>query len=387
MAGDDRVEQNVERIDSRSGTWKNPEDRLIEGSPKALGIAKVLEAHRDERHIVVLHDYPDPDAISCAFAHQMLSAGFDIEVDIVYDGRISHQQNVALVKLMGIELTPYDESVNVKQYDGAVFVDNQGANASLITQALMDAGVPILVVVDHHEAQEGLSPEFSEVRRAGSVATIYAGYLKDGLVQMERSRREHVMVATSLMHGIITDTNGLVRASAEDLTAAAFLSRFRDADLLEQIMSQARSKQTMEVIRQALGSRLIVESFSLAGIGYLRAEDRDAIPQAADFLLTEENVHTALVYGIVTASGKESMVGSMRTSKITVDPDAFIKEVFGQAAQGRYYGGGKWSAGAFEISVGFLSGGTDAEYLERKWQVYDAQIRQRVFAKIGVEGA
>jgi nanoRNase/pAp phosphatase (c-di-AMP/oligoRNAs hydrolase) len=349
------------------------------------GIADVLEAHRGERHIVVLHDYPDPDAISSAFAHRMISAEFDIEVDIVYDGRISHRQNVALVKLLGIDLIRYDETLDVKQYDGAVYVDNQGANARTITQALVDADVPVLIVVDHHEAQEGLSPQFADIRRAGSVATVYAGYLERGLVQMDRSRKEHVIVATSLMHGIITDTNGFVRAGAEDLRAAAFLSKFRDADLLDQIMSQARSKQTMEVIRQALGSRLIVENFSLAGIGYLRAEDRDAIPQAAGFLLTEENVHTALVYGIVTTSGRESLVGSMRTSKITVDPDAFIKEVFGQDAEGRHFGGGKWSAGGFEIPVGFLSGGRGDEYLERKWQVYDSQVRQKVFAKIGVE--
>jgi nanoRNase/pAp phosphatase (c-di-AMP/oligoRNAs hydrolase) len=187
------------------------------------------------------------------------------------------------------------------------------------------------------------------------------------------------------MHGIISDTHGFVRAGPEDLQAAAYLSQFRDADLLEQIMSQARSKQSMGVIRQALGSRLVVESFSLAGIGYLQAKDRDAIPQAADFLLSEENVHTALVYGIVIDGGQEALVGSMRTSKITIDPDAFIKEVFGQDSEGHPFGGGKWSAGGFEIPVGFLSGGRGDAYRERKWQVYDARVRQSVFAKIGVK--
>jgi len=77
------------------------------------------------------------------------------------------------------------------------------------------------------------------------------------------------------------------------------LSRFTDAELLGHILRQARSKQVMEVIRRALGDRVTVESFTIAGIGYVRAEDRDTIPQAADFLLTEENIHTAIVYGIV----------------------------------------------------------------------------------------
>src|SRR5206468_1605401 len=33
-------------------------------------MAQLLEAHRGERHIIVLQNYPDPDAISSAFAHQ-----------------------------------------------------------------------------------------------------------------------------------------------------------------------------------------------------------------------------------------------------------------------------------------------------------------------------
>jgi nanoRNase/pAp phosphatase (c-di-AMP/oligoRNAs hydrolase) len=351
------------------------------------GIADVLEAQRGNRHIIVLQDFPDPDAISSAFAHQLISAGFDVDADIVYGGKISHQQNIALVKLLALELLAYDESLDLNQYAGAVFVDNQGTTAERIVNDLEGARVPALIVVDHHEIQQRLEPQFSDIRRtAGATATIYTEYLKHGLVQMDTSVQDHVKAATALMHGIITDTDGFVRAGPEDFQAADFLSRFRDADLLEQIMSQARSRQTMEITHRALGERVIVESFSISGIGYLRAEDRDAIPQAADFLLTEENVHTAIVYGIVSGEQwEETLVGSMRTSKITLDPDEFIKEVFGRNAAGHYFGGGKLSAGGFQIPIGFLAGGNREEYRDQKWQVYDAQIRQKISAKIGVD--
>jgi len=64
------------------------------------------------------------------------------------------------------------------------------------------------------------------------------------------------------------------------------------------------------------------------------------IPQAADFLLSEENVHRPFVYGIVTQEGgEETLVGSLRTSKLILDPDLFIKEVFGKDTTGRFYGG------------------------------------------------
>ena len=349
-------------------------------------IGRVLDAHRGERHAVVLQDFPDPDGISSAFAHQIISAEFDIAVDIVYSGRISHLQNVALVKLLGIDLIRYTSALDLQQYAGAVFVDNQGTSAETITQALEKHEVPPLIVVDHHEPQERLVPEFSDIRDVGATATIYAQYLANGLLGMDKSRKEHVLAATALLHGIITDTGEFVGAGGEDFRAAAFLSRYRDADLLEQIMSQARSKQTMETIRRALTERVTAENFSIAGIGYLRSEDRDAIPQAADFLLTEENVHTAIVYGIVTRDDhKEVLIGSMRTSRITVDPDEFIKEVFGQDALGKYFGGGRPMAGAFEIPIGFLSGGIEDAYRNQKWQVYDNQIKRKVFDKIGVK--
>jgi nanoRNase/pAp phosphatase (c-di-AMP/oligoRNAs hydrolase) len=370
--------------DDNSGNKMKGEQQL-EDPPRA-DLAQILGAHRGERHLIVLQDFPDPDGISSAFAHQIISAEFDIAVDIVYSGRISHLQNVALVKFLGIDLVRYSPSLDLDQYAGAVFVDNQGTSAETITHALEESRIPPLIVVDHHEFQERLLPEFGDIREVGATATIYTQYLASGLLQMERSHREHVLTATALMHGIITDTNDFIRAGDEDFQAAAFLSRYRDADLLEQIMSQARSKPTMETIRQALTERVTAESFSITGIGYLRAEDRDAIPQAADFLLTEENVHTAIVYGIVTQGDREEvMIGSMRTSRITVDPDEFIKEVFGQDALGKYFGGGRPMAGAFEIPIGFLSGGREDAYRTQKWEVYDNQIKRKIFDKIGVK--
>jgi len=346
-----------------------------------------LSAHQGERHLIVLQDYPDPDAISSALAHQLISAAFDIKCDIVYTGKISHQQNVALVRLAGIELVRFQPALDLKQYAGAVFVDNQGTTAEEIVRHLEEAGLPTLVVVDHHELQHRLKPLFTDIRKGvGATATIYADYLEGGLVPMDQSRKDHVMVATALMHGIITDTNGLTRARPEDFHAAAYLSRYRDPDLLDAVMNQARSKQTMEVIKRGLENRGTAEGFSVAGIGYLRAEDRDAIPQVADFLVTEENIHTAIVYGIVTGPEKEEVIiGSLRTLKITLDPDDFIKDVFGKDAAGFHYGGGKKSAGGFQVSVGFLAGGEDEQYRDHKWTVFDEQIKQKLFAKIGLK--
>jgi nanoRNase/pAp phosphatase (c-di-AMP/oligoRNAs hydrolase) len=349
-------------------------------------LAELLEKHRGEKHLVILHEYPDPDAISSAFAHRLISAEYGIETDIIYTGKISHSQNIALVKLLGVDLSPYNGKLDLTQYRAAVFLDNQGTTVNGIVKSLNSASVPVLIVVDHHEPQGILKPEFGDIQKAGSTATIYTQYIEQGLLPLQSGRKEHVAIATALLHGIISDTAGFVRAGPEDFHAAAYLSQFRDADLLEQIMNQTRSRQVMDIIHRALGNRMVVENLSIAGIGYLRAEDRDAIPQAAEFLEKEENVHTAIVYGILREEDqKESLTGSLRTAKLTFDPDEFLKDTFGASPEGLYYGGGKHMAGGFSIPVGFLAGEPCQDYTELKWQVYDTQVKAKIFARLGVK--
>ena len=143
----------------------------------------------------------------------------------------------------------------------------------------------------------------------------------------------------------------------------------------------------MDVIAEALGKRHIRNNFSISGVGYLRSEDRDAIPQAADFLITEEDVHTAVVYGIIRSeNGQEVVTGSLRTNKLTLDPDDFLKRAFGQDDYGRFFGGGRSQAGGFEITLGFLSGSNDnPAYADQKWDVFETQIRQKLYRLIDPE--
>ena len=124
-----------------------------------VDLARILDAHRGERHLVVLQDFPDPDGISSAFAHQIISAEFDIAVDIVYHGRISHLQNVALVKLLGIDLIRYTSSLDLEQYAGEVA---RAERASLL-------GLRFLVARDCRRAP---APVLDLVRNGGGAAPV-----------------------------------------------------------------------------------------------------------------------------------------------------------------------------------------------------------------------
>lgn len=383
MHNDNSIEIEPVRMGSGQAGAGQSNRRLAE--QKADALRQVLEKQQGDRQLVILQDFPDPDALSCAWTYKLIAQQYDIHCDIVYAGMLSHQENIALVKLTGLPAqrwTIQSAKEKLSAYQGCVFVDNQGTTTQLMA-LVQQANLPIVAVIDHHSSQDDLKPQFLDIRpQTRATATIFTHYLQAGLLKLDSNNSEHIKCATALMHGLRSDTNRLMQAQEEDFMAAAYLSRFYDAQLLNAVLQASRSKRVMEVIERSLRNRVLQNNFSIAGVGYLRYDDRDAIPQAADFLVTEENVHTAVVYGIVRDEDEdlEIVIGSLRTNKLTLDPDEFIKEAFGQDAQGRFFGGGRSMAGGFEIPMGFLSGfNENQDYTRIKWEVFDAQIKQKLF--------
>ncbi|AFZ04367.1 phosphoesterase RecJ domain protein [Calothrix sp. PCC 6303] len=380
----DITKQPVNGLVGEASAYLNQRNTPI--NQKLEELRNTLLAHRHERHLIVLQDFPDPDALSCAWAYLLISQQYDIKCEIIYAGTLSHQENIALVKLTGLPAQRWTlqtvKNKDLSSYQGFILLDNQGTTSQLV-DVIQQARIPLVAVIDHHSLQVELKAEFTDIRPSvRATATIFTQYIQSGLLTLDSSISQHVKCVTALMHGLRSDTNRLMQAQEEDFIAAAYLSRYYDVQLLNAILQANRSKRVMDVIERSLKNRIVQNNFSIAGVGYLRYDDRDAIPQAADFLVTEENVHTAVVYGIVHDEDEDELevvIGSLRTTKLTLDPDEFIKEAFGQDSSGRFFGGGRTSAGGFEIPMGFLSGGNEnSSYAKMKWEVYDAQIKQKL---------
>ncbi len=362
----------------------------FESLPEAL--EKLLKKHSGTRQLVLLQDFPDPDALSSAWAYSLMAQAYNIRCDIFYSGTLSHQENIALVKLTNLPAKRWPsqekDAPDLSEYQGYVLIDTQGTTSHL-TEKVRSAQLPLLLVIDHHASQGELNAELADIRPdVHATATMMAQYLSAGIIKLDRSNSTHAKCATALMHGLRSDTSQLMQASEPDFMAAAYFSQYYDAQLLSAVLQASRSRRVMDVIERSLRNRLMQNSISIAGVGYLRYEDRDAIPQAADFLITEENVHTAVVYGILhdEDEGKELVVGSLRTNKITLDPDEFIKEAFGKDSHDRFFGGGRSMAGGFEIPIGFLSGYYEnSDYNRQKWEVFDKQIKQKLQRLINPE--
>jgi nanoRNase/pAp phosphatase (c-di-AMP/oligoRNAs hydrolase) len=319
-------------------------------------LAELLKRRSGESHLVLIQGTPDPDAISSALAYQFLANQFEIDTTIMSFANVSHHENRALVKKLGISLTRYDESFDLTPFKAYSVVDSQRYH-SPIDYKLHELGITFLAFVDHHREESNPPPAlFIDIREnVQSTASIFIEYIKEAFPKgLEPSDTLHVKLATALMHGIRSDTNRFVLGTKHEFEAAAYLAPCADNQIIDVIERKVLTSSMLDILENALVNRHIHDNFIFSDVGYVRSSDRDGIPQAAELLLAREGTDTVFVFGIVD----EKMIdGSLRTRSETINPDEFLKGVLGSSPEnGRYYGGGNIrDRGGFQIPLGFFS--------------------------------
>ncbi len=335
----------------------------------------VMDSAREKKLLIVIRGYPDPDNIGCALVLKLIAEHFQIQTTIIHFEEISHQENRALVKKLDIELEPWKPGLDLSSYDYFAINDSQTADLPI---KLPDT-CELLLFVDHHKPLGTIKSKFLDVRdTSGSTSAIYSEYLRYAPFDFKGMTTDESKVATALMHGIRTDTDDFVNAYPIDYRACEFLSNFVDKDLLTLISRQSIPARTMDLTQIALQRKDIRGTFMFSGVGYVREEDRDGIGQCSDYLLNREGIDTVIVFGVV---GSEYVDGSLRTKSHTLDPDKWLKDVFGQDKEGKYYGGGRKDKGGFQIPLGVFAKCKDKELL---WLLIKKNIEDLFYEKIGV---
>ncbi len=269
---------------------------------------------------IVTHNNPDPDAISSAMALAAIArAASDrrLQTRILYDGNIGHQENRAFVNLLDIRM----EKCTAQQLKECRYLAMVDASAPGINNTI-PRGTPINIVIDHHRAEEQVvaAADFVDIRPGmGATASILTQYLQDLDVPVDKK------VATGLLYGIRADTRDFRRnVTPQDLNYVAFLLPLADNDLLDKIMSPSLSKETLDVLGKAIANRVIRSGYLFSNVGYIR--NRDALPQAADYLLNLEGVNTALIYGI----GDTGILLTARSRDVRINLGTVLSEAFGE---------------------------------------------------------
>ncbi|MFW6320226.1 MAG: DHH family phosphoesterase [Halohasta sp.] len=333
---------------------------------KARQLADILEA-TDGGLAILTQDNPDPDSIASATALQAIAAEFDVDADILYDGDIGHQENRAFVNLLGIELLASDDAPDLGEYDRLALVDNLNSEDRSV-----DLDVDILI--DHFEPDEGLDADFVDIRtNVSSTSTILTKYLQE----FDLSPSE--TVATALLYGIRAETLDFKRdTTPADLTAAAYLHPFANHDTLEQVESPSMSPETLDVLAEAIQNREVQGSHLFSTAGFIR--DRDALEQAAQYLLDLEGITTSAVFGIVD----NEIIVAARSKDIRIDIGSVLDSAFSEI--GEVIGHSK--QGSVEVPLGIFTGiETSEDNRDTLLGLTEEAVRRKLFEAMGVESA
>ena len=314
-----------------------PDRQPLHRMSKAQSLRELLVG--GEELTIVCHNNPDPDCLASAIALGRIAAGAGIdERRILYSGTVSHQQNRAFVNLLEVDLQPFDAGAVRDRSEGALlaFVDHSvpGQNNEV------PENVPIDIVIDHHPS-EGIDAAFVDHRESvGATATILTEYVLELEVTLEPT------LATALLFAIRRETLGFLRGTTRhEYEAAGRLHDAADRDLLRRLSSPSVSGATVDAIADAIENRSVRGAVLISQVG--RTSERDAIPQAADYLATLEGVETAIVFGIV----ERTIQLSARSTDSRTHVGEMLRRCFGDVGSA---GGHREMAGG-EIPLGIFA--------------------------------
>jgi nanoRNase/pAp phosphatase (c-di-AMP/oligoRNAs hydrolase) len=336
----------------------------IESVRRARQLSHVIEDVREGELAILTHNNPDPDAISSAMTLKEIAERVGVNAEIIYFGNIGHQENQALVNLLKLDMKRGEE-VDLSSFSKIALVDSsRSGNNNTIPSDLV-----INIVIDHHPPVDQVEAEYVDIRLdVGATATIMTKYLQE--LDIIPSKE----LATALFFGIKSETDEFKRNThPSDFTAAAFLYPYVDKELIEKLETPAMSAETLDILGAAITNRQVYGSYLISNVGVIR--NRDALPQAADYLLKLEGVTTAIVFGI----GKEHIYISARNKDIRVNIGDILKRAFGDVGSA---GGHPHAAGA-QIPLGVFGDLSDKQSL---MNLVEEVVTKRFLEIAGVEG-
>lgn len=297
------------------------------------------------RMAIVLQNNPDPDAIASGLTLKRIVEHFGKKAEIIYGDEIGHEENKALVNLLGIKLLNILE-VDLRDFSHIALVDTAipGENNPLPTNVVPD------IVIDHHPVDmRKVKAKYIDIRPdVGATSTILTEYLVRFKIDITEE------LATVLLYGIKTDTQDFMRgATPEDLKAVVMLYPKANHEILAKIETPAMSAETLDVLAEAIRNRRIEGSVLLSNVGFIR--NRDTLPQAADYLLNLEGISTVVVYGLA----KDVIHVSGRNKDIRINLGEVMERAFGEIGEA----GGHARAAAAKIPLGLFGSVTDKDTL------------------------
>ncbi|HAM36294.1 MAG TPA: hypothetical protein DEB40_09370, partial [Elusimicrobia bacterium] len=284
--------------------------------------------------LILTHDYPDPDSLASAWVLGFLaSAVGKVRCRIAYGGIIGRRENRLMADRLNIPARPLRRG-EISEAEHVALVDTQ---PPFRNNRFPPRRRPLLII-DHHPRHADTSAELALIDEGvGATTTILAEALLISGLKVPRR------LATAIVYGIGSETQNLGRESTvRDLTVyQSFWPRANVKTLWTISYPRRQAGYFADLARGLLGAsschRLVVTH-----LGNLTAPER--VAQIADFLMTYERCHWALVTG--------RYAGRLHISLRTDDPSGGAGRLLKRLLWGGNRGGGHSMIAGGSIEVG-----------------------------------
>ena len=277
-----------------------------------------------ERVAILLQDDPDPDAIGSGLALRQVLGRNKQTAPLVTFGRVTRPENIAMVKLLEIEMERVNERT-LQKFDRVAVVDLQPPH-------LAHPPEKVDLVIDHHPEQFNYRSRIKDIRPGyGATSSILLEYLRcaDAVIGTR--------LATAMLYGIKSDTFLLTRDANEwDVEAFSYLYPLANQNLMRRIERPELPPAALDALSVALKNRKVIDKVAFVHLG--RVERDDLIPQIADFSLQFEGIEWACVSGVFGNSYIISVrnVGYVRSAgRIVKDAFASIGSAGGHSSMAK----------------------------------------------------
>jgi nanoRNase/pAp phosphatase (c-di-AMP/oligoRNAs hydrolase) len=264
-----------------------------------------------EAVLILLQDDPDPDAIASGLALRQVLGRNKQTAPLASFGRVTRPENIAMVKLLEIEIEKLTKE-SIKTFDRIAVVDLQPPHLS-------NPPEEIDLVIDHHPEQFNYKSHLKDIRPSyGATSTILLEYL------LCTGSSIGTRLGTALLYGIKSDTFALSREVNEwDVQAFSYLYQLANQNLMRRIERPELPPAALDALSVALKNRRVIDRVAFVNLG--RVERDDLIPQMADFSLSFEGIEWAFVSGVY----ESNYIISVRNVGYVRSAGRVLKEAFG----------------------------------------------------------
>lgn len=282
----------------------------------------------------------DPDSIASALALKRIFWRKAKKTLIYHINPIKRSDNLALIKLLKIDLKHIKELKESEITKWAI-VDSQPHHDEIFSRFKYD------IIIDHHPPGADSCGHFVDIKEEyGANATILAEYLKAAKIKPSPK------LATALFYGIKTDTDNFARPSTpHDINAFRHLYSFVNLNIIKKIESSEITRKTIKGFRTAIENLTFYKDIAYIDMG--KVNDPDILVIIADFFQKMAEA----TWSIVSGQYGQKIIIIFRHAGFRMDAGKTAQRLFGELGSA----GGHESVARVEIplsAIDLLMNGT-----------------------------